>query len=40
MKLVCDNTKAKNMLGWIPKTSLKEGILKLETWIKENEVND
>ena len=40
MKLVCDNTKAKNMLGWIPKTSLKEGISKLETWIKENEVNN
>ena len=37
MKLVCDNSKAKNLLNWEPKTSLKEGISKLETWIKEKE---
>lgn len=37
MKLVCDNSKAKRLLNWEPKTSLKEGISKLETWIKEKE---
>ncbi len=37
MKLVCDNSKAKKILNWEPKTSLKEGISKLENWIKENE---
>ncbi len=37
MKLVCNNRKAKDLLGWEPKISLKEGILKLEKWIKEKE---
>jgi nucleoside-diphosphate-sugar epimerase len=36
MKLVCNNSKAKRILNWEPKVSLKEGILKLEKWIKEN----
>ncbi len=35
MKLVCDNSKAKDLLGWTPKTSLNEGIIKLENWMKE-----
>ena len=35
-KLICDNSKAKEILGWEPKTSLREGIKKLENWIKEN----
>jgi len=39
MKLVCNNTKAKNLLNWKPKTSLKEGIKKLERWIKNNEMD-
>lgn len=34
MKLVCDNSKAKRLLNWEPKTSLKEGILILEHWLK------
>ncbi len=38
MKLICDNSKAKDLLGWEPKTSLEEGILKTENWIKENEM--
>ena len=38
MKLVCDNSKAKKLLNWEPKTSLKKGILKLEKWIRENEM--
>ncbi len=37
MKLACDNSKAKSLLGWEPKISLEEGIEKLEKWIKENE---
>lgn len=39
MKLVCNNSKAKEILDWKPKTSLKEGIKKLENWIKQNKVN-
>lgn len=39
LKLVCDNSKAKRILNWEPKTSLEEGILKLEQWIKENEMS-
>jgi nucleoside-diphosphate-sugar epimerase len=37
MKLVCDNAKVKRLLNWEPKTSLEEGLLKLEKWIKENQ---
>ena len=33
-KLLCDNTKAKKILNWEPKTSLEEGISKTEEWIK------
>jgi len=36
MKLVCDNSKAKKMLDWEPRTSLEEGIIKLENWIRKN----
>jgi len=38
MKLVCDNSKAKELLNWEPKTSLEDGIHKLEDWFKENEL--
>lgn len=38
MRLVCDNSKAKRLLNWEPKTSLKEGIAKLEKWIRETEI--
>lgn len=34
-KLLCDNHKAKELLGWQPKISLKEGIKKLENWLKK-----
>ncbi|MCK4319941.1 GDP-mannose 4,6-dehydratase [Candidatus Micrarchaeota archaeon] len=34
-KLICDNTKAKDLLGWEPKTSLEEGIRKTEEWMSE-----
>jgi dTDP-glucose 4,6-dehydratase len=39
LKLVCDNSKAKRILNWEPKTSLEEGVSKLEQWIKENEMS-
>ena len=32
-KLLCDYTKAKKMLGWVPKTSLEEGIEKTKVGI-------
>ena len=38
MKLKCNNSKAKRLLNWEPKTSLEEGILILENWIKNNRV--
>lgn len=37
MKLRCDSSKAKKLLNWEPKTTLEEGILKLEEWIKNYE---
>ncbi len=39
LKLVCDNSKAKRILNWEPKTSLEEGISKLQQWIKENKMS-
>lgn len=35
-KLLCNYTKAKNLLGWEPKVTLEEGIKKTEEWIKNN----
>jgi nucleoside-diphosphate-sugar epimerase len=40
MKLVCDNSKAKRILNWEPNTTLEEGIIKLESWIKEHEMSE
>jgi nucleoside-diphosphate-sugar epimerase len=37
-KLLCDYTKAKKMLGWVPKTSLEEGIEKTKLWIRRTEL--
>ncbi|HLF91161.1 MAG TPA: NAD-dependent epimerase/dehydratase family protein [Anaerolineales bacterium] len=33
---VCDSSKAKNMLGWEPKVTPREGIAELIQWIQEN----
>lgn len=33
MRLVCDYTKAKKLLGWHPQTQLEGGIKKLQEWI-------
>jgi len=38
-KLLCDNTKARRILNWEPKTPLEEGIRKTEEWIRAHEVN-
>ncbi len=35
-RLWCDNTKAKNLLGWEPKTSLDKGLEKTIEWISDN----
>ena len=37
-KLLCDSTKANELLGWEPKTSLEEGIEKTKKWIKSAEL--
>ena len=35
-RLWCDNTKAKRLLGWEPKTSLDEGLKETIDWISDN----
>jgi NAD dependent epimerase/dehydratase len=35
-KLICNNQKAKEMIGWQPKVSLDEGLEKTINWFKEN----
>lgn len=35
-RLWCDNTKAKRLLGWEPKTFLDEGLKKTIDWISDN----
>ena len=35
-RLWCDNTKAKNLLGWEPETSFDEGLKRTLAWISEN----
>ena len=32
-KLVCDYSKAKRLLGWVPKTTLEKGVEKTREWI-------
>jgi len=36
MQLLCDNSKAKKIVNWIPKVSLKEGLNMTIEWIKNN----
>ena len=36
-KLLCDPTKAKNVLDWEPKVTLEEGTSRLRTWLHESE---
>ena len=35
-KLLCDPSKAAEMLGWEPQVSLEEGIDRLRTWLRED----
>jgi nucleoside-diphosphate-sugar epimerase len=35
-RLLCDNTKAKTLLGWTPKTSLEEGLKITIDWVVNN----
>ncbi len=35
-RLLCDNTKAKNILGWKPKVTLDEGLGLTIDWVKNN----
>jgi nucleoside-diphosphate-sugar epimerase len=35
-KLLCDDSKTRKLLGWEPKTSLKEGINKTQDWMKKS----
>lgn len=35
-RLWCDNTKAKKLLGWEPKTKIEDGLKKTVEWISEN----
>ena len=37
-KLLCDHTKARKLLGWVPKISLEEGIEKTKEWIRSAEL--
>jgi UDP-glucose 4-epimerase len=36
MKLCCDASLARELLGWAPKTSLEEGVRKTRTWLEQN----
>jgi len=36
MRLLCDNKKAKKIIGWIPKVSLEEGLSMTIEWMKNN----
>ena len=36
MRLLADNTKAKNLIGWQPKIGLDEGLQKTIKWISDN----
>lgn len=35
-KLLCDPTKANDVLGWEPEVTLEEGVSRLRTWLREN----
>jgi NAD dependent epimerase/dehydratase len=36
MRLICDNSKARELVGWEPRTSLEEGLKRTITYIREN----
>lgn len=36
MKLLCDPSLAKELIGWVPRTNLEEGISRTRTWLAHN----
>jgi NAD dependent epimerase/dehydratase len=34
--LICDNSKARNLIGWEPKTSLDDGLRAVITWMRDH----
>lgn len=36
MKLLCDSSKAKRLLGWEPQVDLNEGLRRTRSWLEEN----
>jgi UDP-glucose 4-epimerase len=36
MRLCCDSTLAKRLLGWSPKVTLREGLSRTRAWLEEN----
>jgi len=38
-RLVCDNSKAKRLLGWEPKVTLEAGLKKTVDWIKQHPIS-
>jgi NAD dependent epimerase/dehydratase len=36
MQLICDNSKAKRMIGWCPECSLDQGLKETIRWIRQN----
>ncbi len=37
-RLVCDNSKAQNLLDWRPTTSFEDGLIETISWVKRNKV--
>ena len=37
--LVCDYTKAKELLGWSPEVSFEDGLQSTIDWVKQNGIN-
>ena len=35
-RLLCDNGKAKRLMGWTPKVSLEEGLLRTIEWFERH----
>ena len=36
MRLLSDNAKAENLMGWKPKVDLREGLSRTVEWVREN----
>jgi UDP-glucose 4-epimerase len=36
MRLVCDSSRAKSLVGWQPKVDLREGLRRTRSWLEEN----